>query len=79
MALAPTLTEAGTVRAAELLLDRVTAAPAAGAAPERVTVQLVEEPPATVVAAHVSEESVSTGGGGAAAVTVMETVFETPP
>ena len=68
MALAPTLTEAGTVRAAELLLDRVTAAPVAVAGPERVTVQLVEEPPAIVVAAQVSEESVTSAAVTAGAV-----------
>ena len=86
--MAPTLTEAGTVRAAELLLDRVTAAPVAVAGPERVTVQLVEEPPAIVVAAQASDESVTSaavtagavtsGAVPSGAVTVTETICAAP-
>ena len=45
---AETVTLAGTCAAAVLLLDRVTVAPPAGAAPLRVTVPVAELPPFTV-------------------------------
>jgi hypothetical protein len=50
-----TVTEAGTVAAAVLLLDRLTTAPPGGAAPFNVTVPVEELPPTTDVGFSVSE------------------------
>lgn len=51
LAPAATVTEAGTVAAAVLLLARVTVLPPAGAVPERVTVAVVVVPPTSVLEA----------------------------
>jgi hypothetical protein len=59
----------GTLAAAGLLLERVTAAPPAGAAALRVTVATEELPPTTLVGFSVKPETVR-GGGGAGGVTV---------
>jgi hypothetical protein len=68
---AATVTLAGTCAAAVLLLDRVTAAPPAGAAPFKVTVPVEEVPPITEVGLKVTELSV-------AAVTVKVAVLVVP-
>ena len=57
MEAAATVTEAGTVKAALLVLASVTLAPPAGAAFESVTVQVVEAFDARLAAAHCSEET----------------------
>ena len=54
---AETVTEAGTVKAALLVLASVTLAPPAGAAFESVTVQVVEAFDVRLAAAHCSEET----------------------
>src|SRR3989441_7803034 len=64
-----TLPTGGTLAAAGLLLERVTTAPPAGAAPLRVTVATEELPPTTLVGFSVRPETVR-GGGGAGGVTV---------
>jgi hypothetical protein len=71
VAFAATVTVAGTCAAAVLLLDRVTAAPPAGADPVRVTVPVEVVPPVTEVGLRVTVLS-------AAAVTVRAAVFVTP-
>ena len=53
---AETVTLAGTCAAAVLLLDRVTVAPPAGAAPLRVTVPVAELPPFTVAGFTATED-----------------------
>ena len=58
VALAATVTLAGTCAAAELLLDRVTTAPPAGAGPFRVTVPVEVLPPIVEVGLSVTEVSV---------------------
>jgi len=63
VALAGTATEAGTVSAEVRLLERATVEPAAGAGPERVTVQVVEAEAARVVLAHCREERVRVAVG----------------
>jgi len=50
-----TVTEAGTVRAEVLLLERATTEPPEGAALERVTVQVVVEEAVRVMLAHCRE------------------------
>jgi hypothetical protein len=60
---AGTVTEAGTVATAALLLDSVTMAPPDGAGLVRVTVPVARVPPTTVVG--VTESDVSTMAGGA--------------
>ena len=70
LAPAATVTLAGTLAAVVLLLESVTVAPPAGAAPLKVTVPVEEFPPVTLVGFSESEERV--GGGGGAAVTVSE-------
>ena len=62
VAAAATVTEAGTVTAEVALLERATVDPPAGAALERVTVQVVVAEAARVVLAQVKELTV---GGGA--------------
>lgn len=51
-----TKTETGTVKAEDRLLESVTVRPPAGAAMERVTVQVVEEGATRLVLAHCKEE-----------------------
>jgi hypothetical protein len=75
MAPAGTVTLAGTVAAAVLLLDSVTGAPPAGAGPLSVTVPVEELPPVTLAGLRLSEESV----GGAGGVTVSKAVWVPPP
>jgi hypothetical protein len=71
VAFAATVTLAGTVEAAVLLLDSVTTAPAAGAGPFNVTVPVVEVPPITEVGLKLTEVNV-------VAVTVRVAVLVTP-
>ena len=72
---AGTVTLEGTVAAA-LLLESVTCAPPAGAAPLSVTVPVDDcTPPTTLVGFNVSEETVGRGGG----VTVSEADVLVPP
>ncbi len=56
----PTVTEAGTDKADELL-DKLTAAPDDGAARVNVTVQELEAPEVRVVGLHCSEDTLTTG------------------
>jgi hypothetical protein len=65
---AATVTLAGTLAAAVLLLDRVTTAPPAGAGPVKVTVPVEEVPPTTEAGFKVTEL-------GAGAVIVKVAVF----
>ncbi len=58
---AGTVTLAGTVATAVLLLDRVTTAPPAGAAALSVTVPCEELPPVTLAGFSVSEDRVTAG------------------
>lgn len=69
---AVTVTLAGTVATAELLLDSVTLAPPAGAGPLRVTVPVEVLPPGTDVGFKVTELSVGM-------VTVRDAVRVVPP
>ena len=72
---AGTVTLEGTVAAA-LLLESVTCAPPAGAAPLSVTVPVDDcTPPTTLVGFNVSEETVGRGGG----ITVSEADVLVPP
>ena len=52
----PTVTDAGTVNAV-LVSVRVTAAPPAGAAPERITVHVELPPDVTVLGEHANEDT----------------------
>ena len=61
---AATVTLAGTVAAAVLLLESDTAAPPLGAAALRVTVPVEEVPPTTLVGLTVTEDNVGDAGGG---------------
>ena len=75
---AATVTLAGTLAAAVLLLESVTSAPPDGAGPLNVTVPVEDcVPPITLVGLSVSEERVGAGGGAGA--TVIEAVLVTPP
>src|SRR5712664_4034077 len=75
---AATVTLDGTLAAVVLLLESVTCAPPAGAAPLSVTVPVEDcVPPTTLVGLSVSEESVGAGGG--AGVTLSEADLLTPP
>ena len=76
---AGTVTFAGTVAAAVLLLDSVTTAPPAGAALVRVAVPVDAFPPTTLVGLSVIADSAAAGGGGAGGVTVSAAVFVAPP
>ena len=67
---AATVTLAGTVATAVLLLDSVTTAPPLGAAPLRVTVPCEELPPVTLVGFSVSEDRVTAGETVSVAVLV---------
>ena len=69
---AGTVTLAGTVATAVLLLDSVTTAPPLGAAPLRVTVPCEELPPVTLLGFSVSEDRVTAGE------TVSVAVWVTP-
>jgi len=72
---AGTVTLEGTLAAA-LLLESVTCAPPAGAAPLSVTVPVDDcTPPTTLVGFNVSEETVGRGGG----ITVSEADALVPP
>jgi hypothetical protein len=75
---AATVTLAGTVATAVLLLARVTDAPPDGAAADSVTVAVDDAPPFTLVGLSVSAEAAGAAGGGAGA-TVRIAVFVTPP
>jgi hypothetical protein len=61
---AGTVTDAGTVAAAVFELDRETATPPVGAAPEIVTVPVALVPPVTAVGLSVSAVAVGVPGGG---------------
>jgi hypothetical protein len=61
---ADTVTLAGTVATAMLLLESVTAAPPEGAAALRVTVPVEALPPTTLVGLSDTAESVGPSGGG---------------
>ncbi len=65
---AGTVTLAGTVAAAVLLLDSVTTTPPEGAAADNVTVPCEVLPPVTDVGLRLTEFKVTVGGGGALAV-----------
>ena len=71
---ASTVTLAGTVATAVLLLERVTTAPPLGAAALRVTVPVEGLPPKTLVGFRVTEERVVAVG-----VTVSEAFCVPPP
>src|SRR5881296_2214137 len=73
---AATVTLAGTVATAVLLLDNVTTAPPAGAAVVNVAVPWAAAPPVTLVGLTASADSVAGGGGG---VTVSVAVLVAPP
>ena len=66
------VTDAGTVAAVELS-ERATTAPPEGAAPESVTVQVLDAPPVTEPGAHCIDVRVITG-----AVTVSAAALVTP-
>jgi len=59
---ADTVTEAGTVKAAELVLVRATSEPPAGAAPLRVTVQVLELLELRALAVQASDDTVTDAG-----------------
>jgi hypothetical protein len=77
---AGTVTLAGTLAMAELLLESATTAPPDGAAPLNVTVPWEELPPVTLVGLTPSDERATGGGGGGvpACVTVSVAVRVTP-
>ena len=58
---AGTVTLPGTVAAAVLLLERVTATPPPGATPVRVTVPVEEPPPSTLVGFSATEDTATAG------------------
>ena len=68
---AATVTDAGTVRAPVLLLESVTIDPPAGAALERVTVQVVEASAARLVLVHWRVEMAGTVTSDRFAVCLM--------
>ena len=73
---AATVTLGGTVAALVLLLESVTCAPPAGAAPLNVTVPVEEFPLVTLVGLNVSEARA--GGGGGTGVTASEADIVAP-
>ena len=73
---AGTVTLAGTVAAAMLLLERETMAPTVGAGPLSVTLPVEGDPPLTLVGFSVSEVRVGPDGG--CGVTMSEAVLVTP-
>lgn len=72
---AVTVTLAGTVAAAVLLLDRATTLPPEGAAADSVTVPVDDVPPVTVVGLSESDDSV---GPALPGVTVSPAVWPRP-
>ena len=72
---AGTVTLAGTVATAVLLLERETRAPPLGAGALSITLPVEGDPPLTLVGFSVSEVRV---GGGACGVTVSEAAWVTP-
>src|SRR5260221_12512340 len=75
---AATVTLEGVLATLVLLLESVTTAPPAGAAPVSITVPVEDcVPPTTLVGFSVSEESV--GVGGDAAVTLRKADLFAPP
>jgi hypothetical protein len=75
---AATVTLDGTLATAVLLLESVTSAPPAGAAPLSVTVPVEDcTPPTTLVG--FSDNEASVGAGGGAGVTVSEADLVAPP
>jgi hypothetical protein len=60
---AETVTLEGTCAAAVLLLDRVTVAPPAGAAPLKVTVPVAELPPFTVAGLTATDDKAAVEAG----------------
>ncbi len=75
---AATVTLEGVLATLVLLLESVTTAPPAGAAPVSITVPVEDcVPPTTLVGFSVSEESVGVGGG--AGVTLSEADLVAPP
>lgn len=73
-----TVTVAGTAATPVLLLESETAAPAAGAAADRVTTPCEPEPPLTVSGLVTSRCTVGRGGGAPATVTVSVPVLVAP-
>jgi hypothetical protein len=71
-----TVTLAGTVATAVLLLERVTRAPPVRAGPLSVTLPVEADPPLTLGGFSVSDVRVGPGGG--CGVTVSEAVLVTP-
>jgi len=76
---AATVTLAGTVATAVLLLDNVTTAPPAGAALVRVAVPCAAFPPTTLVGLSAIADSAAAGGGAVEGVTVNVAVLVAPP
>src|SRR5262245_34145768 len=76
---APTVTLAGTVAMAVLLLDSVTTAPPAGAALVSVTVPCEALPPVMLAGFNVRVDRLAGGGGGGTGFTVSVAVRVTPP
>ena len=75
---AATVTLEGVLATLVLLLESVTTAPPAGAAPVSITVPVEDcVPPTTLVGFSVNEESVGVGGG--AGVTLSEADLVAPP
>ena len=69
---AATVTLAGTVATAMLLLESVTVAPPAGAPPVNVTVPVEELPPVTVAGLRATEDKDNTGGVAVIALAIFE-------
>jgi hypothetical protein len=69
---AGTVTLAGTVATAVLLLERETRAPPLGAGAFSVTLPVEGDPPLTLVGFGVSEDSVAEPGGGADTMPLQE-------
>ena len=76
---AATVTLAGKLTTAVLLLDSVTMAPPAGAPAVSVTVPCDELPPTTEVGATLTVDKLATGGGGGAAFAVKRRAAENGP
>ena len=68
------MTELGLL-STELLSDRLTTVPAAGATAERVTVQVMEEPPTNTNGLQLNELNCSAAGGCTMTVVVTFTPF----
>ena len=76
---AATMTLAGTVATAVLLLERVTSAPPEGAAAVKVTVPVVELPPTTDVGLTLTADRLAGAGAAGAACGVKRRVEENGP